>query len=505
VNYNYVKVLAKKRSQICQEILDASLSHFPSKVGDNKISSEVAQTVETFFLLDHCSEVEGESNSAFFKVGGTARYVKGGGGDESDTDSVKSGTQSKARGGGGGGKNIFEDAVENVGNFIKKTLPLDDIGGLMTPRAGTGNADNAASGMTSPVVPISRKSRKSVVLRKFDDDELKAVGEEASLLLDDERLHTELVPSYSHPVPNFQSRGSKIGDLLDNNPHVFALIAVASIIFLKSASTLTATMDLDILMLLIWAAFCIGLHTPRPMISGIDRHFGPPPPTPTMKKKRPTVKTGEDRDGRKLLRMSFASTPDASHAAAAVTFDSIREEEDHDDIMEVNQSPLPMFPPGAELGTKFNCWSQPPSTNFHVRGPKYLKDKVKIESADFVFPCRGIDLFLTDTCPENAGRWVVVMFLDCCRPLAECTPLLSAALTFLSLPLPFQQYWCHGRTFEGDSDLYHQLPTSLGGAVVLQRDPGTILAICQGRVGLPSESRLFFVRCAKPRFLCALG
>jgi hypothetical protein len=408
VNYNYVKVLAKKRSQICQEILDATLGHFPTKIGDSKISMKVAQTVETFFLLDHCSEVDTEQDhptlAMLFKGGTTTRYTRDGGYD-SDADSSISKTRGGGGGGGGGKKqSIFEDAVENVGNFIKKTIPLDTV--LMTPRARTGsNNENLVPSMTSPVVPISRKARKAIALRQFDDDELKLVGEEASLLLDDERLHSELVPSYSHPVPIFQSRGSKIGDLLENNPLIFALIAVASIIFLKSASTLTVTMDLDIMMLLIWAAFCIGLHTPRPMISGIDRHFGPPPSTP---KRRPTVKTGEDRDGRKLLRMSFASTPDANKAAAAVTFDSIRVEEDHDDIMEVNQSPLPMFPPGAELGSKFNCWSQPPPSNFHVRGPKYLKDKVKIESADFVFPCRGIDLFLTDTCPENAGRYVII-------------------------------------------------------------------------------------------------
>lgn len=404
MNYNYVKVLAKKRSQICQEILDASLSHFPTKIENNKISMQVAQTVETFFLLDHCSEVESENNpphSTFFRVGGgTARYARDNE-DESDTDSVKS--NSKTR----GGKNIFEDAVENVGNFIRKTIPLDSI--PLTPRAG--NAENSSPSLTSPVVPISRKTRKSVVLRQVDEDELKAVGVEASLLLDDERLHSELVPSYSHPVPNFQSWGTKIGDLLENNPIIFALIALASMVFLRSASTLTATMDLDILMLLIWAAFCIGLHTPRPMISGIDRHFGPPP---SLSKRRPTIKTGEDRDGRKLLRMSLSTTPDATKAATAVTFDSIREEDDHDHILEVNQSPLPRFPPDAELGSKLNCWSQPTSTNFHVRGPNYLKDNVKIESADFVFPCRGIDLFLTDTCPENAGRYVLhITVVDC--------------------------------------------------------------------------------------------
>jgi hypothetical protein len=65
---------------------------------------------------------------------------------------------------------------------------------------------------------------------------------------------------------------------------------------------------------------------------------------------------------------------------------------------------FPQFPDGAAIGSHLNCWSSPPSINFHVRGPNYLKDKEKVPSDQYLFPCRGCDLFLTDTAPTNVGR-----------------------------------------------------------------------------------------------------
>ncbi|KAL3929282.1 MAG: hypothetical protein SGARI_004796, partial [Bacillariaceae sp.] len=347
-----------------------------------KFNIQVAQAIETFFLCDHCTEVEVEQSSKH-GVGEGRHYSKSLDDDDSTQGSTKGSRQK-------GSANPIEDAVKSVGKFLKH---LEEPGKLS--KSATSGVEKSAS---TPVVPITRKTRKSIAMRQLDDDELKQVGEEANLLLDDERPHTELVPNYSSPVPSFQSKGSKIGLLVENNPIVFAFIAVVVLIGLRRAANVGITVDGDIALLFLWGAFCFGLHTPRPMISGVDKHFGPPPSTPTGKKK---VTRSQDRDGRKLLRMSMVSTPEArsSVAASGITFDDDMD----DDIMEVNQSPLPRFPAGAELGTVNNCWSEPEATNFHVRGANYLKDKVKIESADFLFPVRGLDLFLTDTCPENVG------------------------------------------------------------------------------------------------------
>ena len=56
-----------------------------------------------------------------------------------------------------------------------------------------------------------------------------------------------------------------------------------------------------------------------------------------------------------------------------------------------------------------SCWSQPSPSDFEVRGARYLSDRQKIPSDDFLFPCRGVDLFLTDTCPANVGQNPFIM------------------------------------------------------------------------------------------------
>ena len=79
--------------------------------------------------------------------------------------------------------------------------------------------------------------------------------------------------------------------------------------------------------------------------------------------------------------------------------------EDEDTCMHIPVTKtFPQFPDAAAIGSHLNCWSSPPSANFHVRGSNYLRDKEKVPSDQYLFPCRGCDLFLTDTSPTNVGR-----------------------------------------------------------------------------------------------------
>jgi len=361
VNYFFVKSIAKKRSQIIQEILEATLNYYPTDVEENQFSIDVSQAIETFFLTDHCTEIDG----------------------------------------------VQSDEHKNYSSKEFKTSEKQSTRSLGV-QSGT---------KYSSVVPITRKNRNSIVMRKADIDELEEVGKEANLLLDDERPEIELVPSYSHPVPTFNSSGSKIGNLIENNPIVFAFIAIASIIFLRRVSGLAVTVDLDVLLLFLWAAFCIGLHTPRPMISGIDKNYGPPPMTSESSRSKSKGRSS-DVHGRKLLkkmskRMLFATGTSRKDRLGSLgsldNLESDMDDDDREDIMNELQSPLPIFPAGETLGSHMNCWSQPDCNNFYVRGRNYLKDRVKIESADFIWPVRGVDLFLTDTCPENVGRIAGIM------------------------------------------------------------------------------------------------
>ena len=51
-----------------------------------------------------------------------------------------------------------------------------------------------------------------------------------------------------------------------------------------------------------------------------------------------------------------------------------------------------------------NSWSRPPYDFYKIRGPNYFHDRIKVRSGPFVFPMRGVDLFLTTEAPKNVGR-----------------------------------------------------------------------------------------------------
>jgi hypothetical protein len=56
---------------------------------------------------------------------------------------------------------------------------------------------------------------------------------------------------------------------------------------------------------------------------------------------------------------------------------------------------LPRYPVQAQRNK--NCWSEPPVSIFHVRGPAYLSNKKKVPSGPYLLPARGADLFLAET------------------------------------------------------------------------------------------------------------
>lgn len=63
-------------------------------------------------------------------------------------------------------------------------------------------------------------------------------------------------------------------------------------------------------------------------------------------------------------------------------------------------SPLPKYPDNN--GT--SCWSEPMSSIFHVRGPTYLKDRIKMPSDPAPLTCRGVDIWLTDNPCRHIAR-----------------------------------------------------------------------------------------------------
>jgi len=405
VNFMYVKVMAKQRKQILDDVLSATVNYFPSETASHPFLGQVATILETFFLMDHV-ESGGDAGTLSASLSGT-------GGGSSNTLKARLGAADNLLNPltwiGGSNKNIKKSSPSSTSTATTKSLSVDTTAG--------------ATQRTSVVVPITRRNRQNSAVRSQEEEELSHMGQEARLLVDDDRdpasVHPIMLPNYSQPTPTVRSGGTAFGLFLETNPWIFVIIAAAAIVGLQYAAQSMVSMDGDIFMLVVFASFCLGLHTPRPMVGGFDR-------PPSMKG---TVRSSGDRSGRKLLRRSMmVLTPTARRRASeavsglkvplhelspmSVNEDipiMMEEEEINDENGATMGSPMAKFPEGAEIGTVLNCWSSPPSCDFHVRGPTYSKDKKKVPSAEYLFPCRGLDLFLTDACPENVGRNTGVM------------------------------------------------------------------------------------------------
>ncbi|CAB9499547.1 ENHANCED DISEASE RESISTANCE 2 [Seminavis robusta] len=376
VNYMYVKVLSKQRSQVITDVLEATLSNFPSDIDSHPFLNEVAKRIENFFLTDHCASVDEE-------------------GEDSNVSSLFI-TPIK--------KN-YQHVDNKITASVKKPVDSPDSG-IVDNHPPPPNLDRAVS---SPVVPYTRKKRRSRQIRDLDEKELKNSGSRASLLLDDDRSQTDMVPSYDAPVPTVSVPGaSALGVFMDNNPIMFMGLFAALTQVVRLAGERVVSLDMDILLLVVFAAFCLGLNTPRPLVGGVDK-----PPLRGRRRRRKAGQPPTPTNAAKLLRRSMMiSTPrsistgnrNISFSAETIEEDEAEAEmeEEEDDV--VIRSPMPRFPEGAEMGSINNCFSESPYENFKVRGDNYLSDKKKVKSGPCLFPCRGVDLFLTDTCPENVGR-----------------------------------------------------------------------------------------------------
>lgn len=433
VNYMYVKVLAKERSKILNTVLEATMHYFPAPqaIRDHDFVREVALIVLTFFLTDHCSNFS--TDRAVAPLGTEDLTLSA----SSTTNTAATATTTTTANTllGRGGK-----ILDTAGKVIEKGaqelnplqwLPLRKTGSdAKSPTASDNASDSNAPNRSIPpplslpqriestpsvVVPLSRRERRDDSIR--DDMELAQMGNDACLMIDDDRPAVEFLPSYAHPKPVIQSTGNanQLGTMIDNNPLAFLLIAVMAIMILKRAAQLQVRLDGDVFLLVVFATFCLGLHTPRPMVGGFDR-------PPTM---MGAVRQQQDRFGRQLLQRSIhqkvtrkqikkhttitPGIPVESTTAATGTTVTTTIIVPDDDVSSVGSmptavEPLRKFPDGAKIGSHLNCWSEPDPGDFEVRGPHYLTDKKKTSSGEYLFPCRGVDLLLTDTCPENVGQ-----------------------------------------------------------------------------------------------------
>uniref|UniRef100_A0A7S4N187 Protein ENHANCED DISEASE RESISTANCE 2 C-terminal domain-containing protein n=1 Tax=Odontella aurita TaxID=265563 RepID=A0A7S4N187_9STRA len=359
LTYTYVKTISKRRRLIVDQALERILAHYPKE--SKRVPGIVALTksVETFLLTDHVEE------DTELGLSQSKRKKK-----DSTSKAAVSPQASPAK---------VEPSSTAVTSVQKAAKDRDQ-------RTG------------SNVVPMTKKVRRSVMFREKESKKLSEVG--AELILED--MTTRNVPAAPIPVSAPLKKGGPF-----DNPFAFTALAAAAIYALHFTSQSKVTVDSDIALLVGFACFCFGLHSPLKAGEAVAK---PPPPkaraTTTSPRRMSSLKRQSYMLQKNMMQsmqnLKKLSVTPVGEQEDTITLRSIVEEEEEEHAEQL-MSPLPNFPEGGKLGTIPNCVSETPPSDYKVRGPKYLVDGKKIPSGPFIFPFRGVDLFLTDLCPENVG------------------------------------------------------------------------------------------------------
>ena len=359
VSFRYVKRLAKERSGRLDDALETIIQNFPpSEFRNEKGVSQLVREVEVFFLSDHVVEE---------------------------------------------GKEI-PDYLKNA----HESQPEDQVPALSNEKSG---------GPSSPAQPksalrteaISRKTRRSVVLRAQDTDELKQLeNERGGLVLLEDDANTDKLKS--------KPKSSKIASSLITLgiPSIKVAAFALAIYLLHAARDISIKVDGDYALLFCFVLFAMGFKVSRLTEQEHDEEHkakGKQDVSPRGVKFTDSVEVraaAKQRQSLALLRKSMS--------LGAVNRKALMNDISEDDIPSLHEeaefaarplveSPLATFPPNGDPETDFNCISGPPCDVFPVRGKSYLVDRKKSPSEAMLFPCRGADLLLTDECPENVGRY----------------------------------------------------------------------------------------------------
>jgi hypothetical protein len=256
-----------------------------------------------------------------------------------------------------------------------------------------GKEPQDAKDISVSIRPKSIRRRASRVDRDKELDDLRASTKK--LVIDDEP-HDLTVNGTKTNTSVLDSK------LLPEDPVTFSILVAVGAVAFKLMDGHAIEIPLDIFALIILSSVIIGYHM-------APNHYAP---NNDITVKKTLNRQVEQRSQHQMHRERpslerFGSSPDSTGSRNLIRASFRRLSAV---ILAPKQPPklslktFEKFPEGAEIGSHLNCWSIPAASNFHVRGPDYLTDKKKVPSGDFLLPCRGCDLFLTDNPPLNIGR-----------------------------------------------------------------------------------------------------
>jgi len=232
--------MAKQRSQIINDALDMITRNYPGDLKDGDNLKLMSDAIENFFLTDHCEEEESDDDAPSTPTR------------NSITNPMKRLTT---------GKKHRKDRTAGSGIAI-----MDGIGNLFGNSKDEPEkaAEKKEVTFTSPVVPRSKKTRRSIVVRAADEEMLQASARD--LVVDDDSDGGESpAKSAPAPAPAVKSSGSPIGAFFANNPYAVVVVVAVVLGVLRRAQFKTITMDSDLAMLISFTCFCFGLNWPRPV------------------------------------------------------------------------------------------------------------------------------------------------------------------------------------------------------------------------------------------------
>lgn len=363
-NIDYVKKVAARRQKIIDEAFQKFLDALAHADLDQMIKSqlvpksmmELIKSMEKFLLTD---VLEGTT-----------------------TDQVQNSRSS--------GSLSSEDYVD-VNNSPPSTPPQDAA---------------PAGARPAMVKAMSIRHRMSNVDREEEEKECALVDELVLAESLDEKYHEiKADPPSSPNAKNVVHAPPPMKGLLSDDALEFAIILVVGTVFFKLLQGRTAELQMDVLALFGTGCGLIGYQlAARNDTTELVVDY-----SPTRKRVHVAEPTSdlESIPRPSLMKSSTGSRMLIQKSALimkSMRFSSISDDDDNERDEAAPLKTFEMFPKGAKIGSHLNCWSSPPSSNFHVRGPNYIKDKKKVPSADYIFPTRGVDLFLTDNPPVNIGR-----------------------------------------------------------------------------------------------------
>jgi len=276
--------------------------------------------------------------------------------------------------------------------------------------------DTAKSSLTSSVEPVTTRRRASYANRAAEEKKCKAVS--GLILLDENEATSNEDASKKIPM---------ITGLLPDDPIDIGIVAIFGVILFKLFEGRAMNIQLDVLLAFGLGCGILGYRLALPATyiqkkakeersHSHSKHVTIVSPDSSPHKASPNRRKAQT-SRRELLRKSTGTldvTSSLKEKRLSLIQASMRSVKNFvgldDDLKSDNydkaaySKTFPKFPEGAKIGSHLNCWSEGESSNFHVRGPNYLADKKKVPSAEYLFPTRGCDLFLTDNPPVNIGR-----------------------------------------------------------------------------------------------------